>query len=612
MIDLPLPLNIMIVENSPEDIERYRRFLEPEIGDSSNIITFETGKDGLAQFRQGKPDCILLDFNLPDMDGLEFIEELSNSGEDVPTAVIMLTGQGDEKTAVEAMKRGAQDYLVKNSLSQESMIRAINNAVEKVSLRRELVQVHKELEFLALRDPLTKLANRNLFRDRFEQALREGKRSEETVALLLVDLDGFKEINDTLGHLAGDLLLQEVAGRLTASIRESDTVSRLGGDEFTVILRNIENVYDVEEVARKILESLSAPVNILDEEVFVSGSVGAALYPDDAGTVEELLKNAGIAMYRAKEKGRNNCCFFTKEMNERISKRNEMKGDLQRALENREFRLYYQPIINMETGLISAAEVLMRWPHPRRGMIPPDEFIPLAEETGLIVPMGEWMLRTVCEQVKHLNKNQFPPFRVAINISARQCQCPGFPDVVGRILDESGVNPEWLIFEITETAIVNEEEQNLGTLRQLRNMGIHLSIDDFGTGFSSLSYLKRFPVDAIKIDRFFMRDVPSDPESRALVKAIVAMAESLNLSVVAEGIETESQLDFLRLLKCNYGQGFLFSKAVPFEEFQKMSQSNMIPKISGSSTRSSTVSRRRQAEKLFRRSVAGSLKVPSL
>ena len=430
----------------------------------------------------------------------------------------------------------------------------------------------KETEDLIFRqanyDALTMLPNRKLFFDRLTQAMAVAGREDKSVGLLYVDLDRFKLVNDTLGHTTGDDLLVKAAGRLNSSVRASDTISRLGGDEFTVIVPGIDKAIEAEVVARKILKIFERPYDLGGDEVLVTASVGIAVFPLDGGDAETLLRNADSAMYRAKEVGRGTFLFFMPTMNAGASDRMSLERDLRHAMEREEFHIHYQPIVDLASQRVIGAEALLRWRHPERGLVPPDKFIPLAEETGLINQIGEWVLRTACRQAKEWNAPGSDPLFVTVNLSGRQMTGHGFIDLVCEVLEETGLAPQSLHLEITESILMDDIAESTVTLERLHAIGIPLSIDDFGTGFSSLSYLKKFPFSVLKIDRSFIRDVLDDPDDAALTRAIIAMADGLKIETVAEGVETHGQHEFLHSRKCLYGQGYHFSKAVPAEEFR--------------------------------------------
>jgi diguanylate cyclase (GGDEF)-like protein/PAS domain S-box-containing protein len=423
---------------------------------------------------------------------------------------------------------------------------------------------------LAYHDALTDLPNRTLFKDRLTQALAQARRKERTVAVLFLDLDHFKVVNDTVGHGEGDRLLRRVAERLTGRLRDGDTVARVGGDEFALVLSEITQVEDAAEIAERILRDFRRPWVLQGQEFLVTTSIGIALYPGDGDDAETLLRNADTAMYRAKESGRDSYQLYTAAMNARIVERLALENNLRRGLERGEFIVYYQPQVDIRSGQVVGVEALVRWQHPKQGLVLPAEFIPVAEETGLIVPLGEWVLRTACVQNKAWQQDGLPPVRVAVNLSARQFQQRGLTDTVAQVLRETGLSPRLLQLEITEGIAVQDVDFTIATLRRLRAMGIQIAIDDFGTGYSSLSYLKRFPIDAVKIDRSFVRDLTVNPNDAAIATTIITMAHNLKLSVIAEGVETEEQLAFLDQQQCDEMQGFLFSKPKPAQELKNI------------------------------------------
>lgn len=418
---------------------------------------------------------------------------------------------------------------------------------------------------LANHDNLTNLPNRNLLQDRARQALSAAARQELRVGVLFIDLDQFKTINDSLGHHIGDRLLQTVASRILACMREEDTVARQGGDEFIVVLPNIKRFEDVAMVAQKLLLTLAAPYAIDKTDLHTSASIGVAVYPEDGSDIETLMRNADTAMYHAKTTGRNNFQFFTPKMNQAAGERLSLENKLRHALERQEFALAYQPIVSVADNRVRAAEALLRWT-PESGPITPDRFIPIAEETGLIVPIGEWVLRAALQERRRwLDEGYLLP-RMFVNMSARQFAQKNLVAMIGRMLQEVGLPPEHLGIEITESLLMEHPEDAVRSLKTISAMGVQIAIDDFGTGYSSLSYLKRFPLHKIKIDRSFVRDIATDPDDAAIVTAIIAMAHSLNATVVAEGVETEDQLSFLRAHGCDEFQGYLFSRPVPGAE----------------------------------------------
>ncbi|MHB8454810.1 MAG: sensor domain-containing protein [Acidiferrobacterales bacterium] len=438
-----------------------------------------------------------------------------------------------------------------------------------ISARRLAEQ---QLHHLAHYDSLTGLPNRVLLQDRLQQAMLEADRLERLVAVMFLDLDRFKTINDTLGHDIGDALLRKVAERFAACLRPGDTVSRLGGDEFTIVLANVAHVDDVTGVVQKILDQLRSPFRIGGRDLFISPSIGITLYPLDEQNISNLLRNADIAMYGAKELGGNTFQFYTPELNVRAARRLDLETGLRRALELQELVLHYQPLVDMRTGQIRGMEALLRWQHPEYGLIPPLDFIPLAEDTGLIIPIGEWVLKTACTQVKIWHDAGFPALRVSVNLSSKQLRDKNLIAAVKQALAQSGIEASCLDLELTESVLMHDMDLASTILTELKSIGASFSLDDFGTGYSSLSYLKRFPIDCLKIDRTFVRDIIREPVTAGLVKAIIAMAKVLHIQVIAEGVETYEQLDFLRLNACDIAQGYLCSPPVPAAKFTDLLQ----------------------------------------
>ena len=430
-----------------------------------------------------------------------------------------------------------------------------------------------ELARQANHDSLTGLPNRNLLRDRIDHACVRTQRYGDFAAVAFLDLDNFKVVNDSLGHSVGDQLLSSVASRLKTSLRAMDTVARLGGDEFVIVLSDHKSAQSVSGELQRIVESFSQPFTIDGRDVFVTASVGVALYPQDAQDPESLMKRAELAMYRAKESGRNCYQLFTAELQTRVTERMALEGMLRRALERGELSLHYQPQVDLRTNHVFGCEALIRWNQSDLGMIGPVKFIPLAEETGLIVPIGEWVVRTACRQVKAWQLAGLPAVSVAVNISARQFNNSNLLHAVKQILAETGLEPALLELEVTEGVIMHEAQNVIADLQAFRDMGVKLSIDDFGTGYSSLSYLKRFPVDRLKIDQSFVRDIVSNGDDAAIVQAVITLGHTLNLRVIAEGVESPEQLAFLRDNQCDEMQGYLFGKPVPAEEFGKLLES---------------------------------------
>jgi diguanylate cyclase (GGDEF)-like protein len=419
-------------------------------------------------------------------------------------------------------------------------------------------------------DSLTGLPNRVLVNDRITQAISLGRRHGSKFAVLFLDLDNFKHINDSLGHVIGDKLLQSVGERLLFCVRDSDTVSRQGGDEFVVLLPEIAQAKDAALCAKKILAMLKAPHLIGHHALGVSASIGISIYPDDGLDLETLIKDADTAMYQAKEHGRNNYRFFEKEMNIRAVERQSIEEGLRGALERQEFVLQYQPKINLKTGAITGAEALIRWLHPERGLVASLQFVPIAEDSGLILPIGRWVLREACQQVQEWHDAGLPPLPMAVNISAVEFQDRHFLESVRATLEETRLEPRYLELELTESVVMQHANATDSLLRALKAMGVRLTLDDFGTGYSSLSYLKRFPIDALKVDRSFVREITSNSGDAKIVSAVINMGRELQQRVIAEGVETQEQLAFLQTQECDEGQGYYFSPPVPAEEFAKL------------------------------------------
>ena len=440
--------------------------------------------------------------------------------------------------------------------------------VGKDITERKLDEEH--IQFLANHDALTSLPNRAMFSEVLNLAIENARRYKRNFAVLFIDLDRFKNINDTLGHEAGDKLLKEMGARLTQTVRSSDVVARLGGDEFVVLVQEVSEAKQVAVVARKVLSTLVKPMVIQRQECRVTASIGICMFPAEAQDEQALMKNADIAMYRAKEDGKNNYKFYSEEMNIHSFERLALETSLRRGLERNEFLLHYQAKLDLHTGRITGVEALVRWQHPDLGLVPPAQFIPLAEETGLIVPLGKWVLVTACAQNVAWQRDGLPPLNMAVNLSARQFADEDLVKDVAAALKSTGLRPELLELELTESMVIQNTERAGKVLAEIKKMGVRLAIDDFGVGYSSLTHLKRFPIDTLKVDRSFIRDLPQNAEDKALTEAIIAMGKSLNLTVVAEGVETQEQQTFLRDRACDEMQGFFFSKPIPSGEFAEL------------------------------------------
>ena len=476
---------------------------------------------------------------------------------------------GDARVTLRNYRRDGS--LFWNEVSLASMRDGRGRVSHFISIFNDLTdrkRYEEELEQQANHDALTGLANRNLLHDRLQRAMIRARRDARSVGVMLLDLDRFKFVNDSLGHYAGDCLLREVARRLVTSVREDDTVARLGGDEFMIVVGDIGCEKDSATLAAKVLESLVEPISLDGREILVTGSIGVALFPQDAEHADNLLKHADVAMYRAKELGRNRFQFYAPEMNAQAVERLEMENALRRALDNDEFELHYQPKVCFADGSLVGAEALIRWNHPTLGAVPPTRFIPLAEDNGLIVPIGEWVIRSACAQLARWREGGIADISVAVNVSARQFQQQDLVQILESALSAAGVPPHLLHVEVTESAVMRNPEATIHTLARMRELGVRISLDDFGTGYSSLNYLKRFPIDSVKIDQSFVADIPHSREDAAIALMVISLAHSLGQTVIAEGVANDAQRDFLRNNGCDEGQGNLFSMAVPAQVFE--------------------------------------------
>lgn len=566
--------HILITDDEPG----IRDILYETLTERYECVAVGSAEEALSRLAVEKFDLVISDINMGGMSGLEMIPRVKAIAPD--TVVMMISGEQTIESAIQALRVGAFDYItkpfdlrhvevaVRRALDHHSLLEAKrsyeNHLEELVKLRTA------ELNHLAYHDALTDLPNRILFEDRLTQALSQVHRNRQTLGMLFLSLDRFKKVNDTLGHALGYKLLKEVAERLSNCVVEGDTVARFEGDEFALLLTHVNGTEDVIEIAVAVNEALNLPFTLDGNELFITTSIGISLCPDDGTDASTLMKNAGAAIYRAKQQGGGNYQFYTADMNAKALKRLELENSLRRALERKEFEVYYQPQVDINTGQVAGMEALVRWRHPELGIISPAEFIPLAEDTGLIVPIGEWVLRTACAQIKSWQDEGVARLRVAVNLSARQFQQQNLADMVIEILNETSLDPQHLELELTESSIMENAESAVETLRQFKNKGVRISIDDFGTGYSSLGYLKRLPIDILKIDRSFVRDVNTDSDDGALVMAIITLAHNLRLKVIAEGVETEEQLRFLHLLRCDEWQGFLFSKPLPAAAFKEL------------------------------------------
>jgi diguanylate cyclase (GGDEF)-like protein len=556
------------------------------------------GQEGVVRAQQaideGRPFAMaFVDMRMPPgWDGLETIERLWAVDPDVQVVICSAHSDYDWSDVVARLKNSDKLLVVKKPFEPIEVLQSANALTRKwqnerivrrqvETLEREvtartqgLEAANKQLRYLATHDALTGLPNRVLMDDRLGQASKHADRHGQSFGLILLDLDRFKLVNDSLGHRAGDELLKEVAHRLKGVVREIDTVARLGGDEFVLIVSpGGEGGDNAKQMATRIIDVMQAPVRIAGVEIHTSPSIGVAFYPDDGATIELLLAHADAAMYCAKQRGRNNIQFFTPGMNTATQEKVKLESDLHFALEQKQLELHYQPKVNTATGVMHGAEALLRWRHPTRGNVPPAEFIPLAEECGLIGAIGAWVVREACRQARAWQVAGLPPLRVAVNLSASQFRQNNIVDTIRDALDQAGLEGRFLEVELTESAVMNDPEESIAILEKLSKMGVLVSVDDFGTGYSSMSYLRRFPIDKLKIDRGFISEVMSRPEDASIVRAIVSLAHSLKLKVVAEGVESIDQLEFLKTLGCDQYQGYYYSPALPAAKFEELVRS---------------------------------------
>src|SRR5688572_6462682 len=552
--------DVLLIEDNPGDARLLQEMLAEAPAAPFRVTCADRLSRAMEVLSSQKMALLLLYLSLPDSHGIETFAKMYAHSPAIP--IIVLTGNDDSALALSAVKTGAQDYLVKGKLDRELLVRAMQYSIERK-------RYQEALEHQANYDALTGLPNRNLLHDRLKQAVF-AQRHVRSIAVVFIDLDHFKFINDSLGHNAGDKLLQQMADRLREAVRDGDTVSRLGGDEFILVLNDQHNEDVVFRAMQRIIGKVGEPVVIGGQELTVTCSAGISLFPQDGTDVETLLKNADAAMYRAKEHGRNNFQFYTAEMNKLVTERVSLESSLRRALERNEFILHYQPKLDLRTGSIVGVEALVRWQHPEMGLLQPDRFIPLAEETGLIVQIGEWVLRTACAQARAWQDAALPPVTMSVNLSARQFRQEALFKSVARILSETGLHPHHLEMEITESMVMHNADAAIAILKGLKEIGVHLSVDDFGTGYSSLAYRKSLPIGILTMDNWFVRDMggPKGKKGGLLAQAMISLGHSLKLKVIAEGVEEEAQLEFLKANHCDEAQGYLFSRPVPPQDFE--------------------------------------------
>lgn len=554
------PLHVLIVEDSQNDADLIVHKLRSAGYDfiSHRVDTVEAMSTALDQKSW---DMVISDFMMPRFSGLAALELLKEKSLDIP--FIIVSGKIGEETAVEAMKAGANDYIMKQNLARLGP--AVKRELLEAAVRRDHKQAENMVKHLAYYDALTSLPNRFLLQDRLKQTILQREQEKKSLALLIMDLDHFNEINDTLGHQYGDVILQQVGNRLREVVWEQDSVARLGGDEFAVLLSRLAAKKDIHLASSKILRALEKPVVIEEIPIAVEASIGVAVYPDHGTEVNALLQAAGIAMHVSKKTG-SGCIFYAHELNTYSERRLALMGGLRQAIENGELTLYYQPKIDFKKSQIIGAEALVRWKHPRHGMIPPDQFIAPAEQTALIKPLTQWVLNEALRQCQEWHQRELM-IPVAVNLSARNLLENQLPEQIEELIRNYHAAPDWLQLEITESAIMVDPKRALENVTYLDQMGAGLSIDDFGTGYSSLAYLRKLPVDEIKIDKLFVMGMLANKEDMAIVRSTIDLAHNLGLKVVAEGVETKEIWDQLVTLGCDAAQGYYMSRPLPPETF---------------------------------------------
>lgn len=570
--------NVLIID----DEWQIRSLLVDLLGSVYRCSEAGSAEEALQALSHETFDLVISDIDMGGMSGLELVPRVHSLAPD--TVVVMISGNQDIEFAIKALRVGAFDYITKPidirhvEASVERALKHSNLLKEKRLYKEQienlLQQRTAEVDWLAYYDTVTQLPNRALFEDRLAQAVAIARATDQSLGVLFISLDQFKKVNDSLGHGPGDSLLREFGERLKSCIGKSDTVARFGSDEFALLRTQIDGTKDVMETIGLLAQVLKFSFALPGHDLFGTASVGISMFPFDGDDSQTLLKNAGAALYKAKKSGGANYQFFTADMHELATRRLALETNLRRAIQNEEFLVHYQPRVSIDSLAITGVEALVRWQHPQLGLVSPSEFIPLAEDTGLIVPIGEWVLRHACTQAQEWQERGFAPIQMSVNISARQFHDRDLSETVIRILDETGLAAKHLDLEVTESSIMQNAEFAAGVLNHLKSMGVNLSIDDFGTGFSSLASLKRLPIDVLKVDQSFVRDLTTDPDDAALVMAIITLAHNLRLKVIAEGVETAEQLRFLQLLRCDEIQGYLFSRPRPAGELVELFDSS--------------------------------------
>ncbi|HTO52754.1 MAG TPA: EAL domain-containing protein [Myxococcota bacterium] len=559
---------VLLIAERDSDADLVRAILEGLAEPRFRLTHARTLSEGLETLERNEADVLLMDIGSGTPRELAAASQARVRAPLVP--VIAVVEADDEALALRVVEAGARGYLVKSAIGPGALVWSLHHAIRNQRMFLELNIARERARQLATYDQLTGFANRALFQDRLEQAVASARRNRQKLAVLFLDLDEFKHINDSLGHLAGDALLRLAAQRIGTCLRKSDTGARLGGDEFAILLTNLAEERDAELVAQKLLSLLREPLPLKGREHRVSASIGIACFPNDATSPEELLKKADSAMYRAKSSGRDRFAFWEPTTNGDVLERAALEHRLRVALDGGELCLHYQPVVDVSRGRVVGAEALIRWRHPELGLVLPAEFLALAEETQLIIPIGEWVLRTACRQAARWQASGHPGFRIAVNVSPQQFQPGEFVAMVRDALRESELRPDSLELELTERSLLHDGQRTLAQFAMLKGLGVRMAIDDFGTGYSALAYLKQLPVDTLKIDQSFVRAVTTDPADATITSTIVQMAHALNLSTIGEGVEQTEQMQLLASYGCARMQGHLFSEAVESDEFTRL------------------------------------------
>lgn len=532
------------------------------------------GRIGLDLAKAYLPDLIVCDIMMPDLDGYGVFTELRQDADTATIPFIFLTAKADRSDVRQGMNLGADDYLTK-PFTRDELIGAVTSRLQKQATItqpyiEEMKRAAENLSKIAYADPLTNLPNRIMLRHRLQEAIAQSQRKQSGVSIFHISLHRFSTINNTLGYTAGDQVLKLVAERLAHCLHSGDTVSRLSGVEFCVMVERVTTEPEVDAIARRIMESLTRPFSLEGQMVTLQVTLGIARSPIDGTDADKLLSHADLARRWCEHNGRYGYQFYNAMMEELDAERRTLESELSGALDRSEFELYYQPQVNLITGRMIGVEALLRWQHPHRGMVSPAIFVPVAEASDLIVPLGEWVLRTACAQAQSWQNSSLLPLKISVNLSARQFQQKTLVQTVADALQQANLNPRLLVLELTETSLIENVEATIATLQELKSMGVGISIDDFGTGYSSLSYLRRFPIDMLKIDRSFVSQVNENLHDAAIVKAVIALAQSLKLKAIAEGVETQEQLNFLRHHGCHAMQGFFYSPPLPAYEIETL------------------------------------------